>query len=147
MSTVSADTARETFARLRTHMSPGVALSAKFAGAGAVEVDAAGAMVTLSDGRRLLDFGSYAVTLLGHANPTVVAAVAVTGATGVVGSEVVASLDRHFPQADVVGVVRRRPPAGSVAVDDGSGAAARRAPRALGRHRPHGRVHPMEHDS
>lgn len=35
---------------------------------------ASGATVVLSDGRRLLDFGSYGVTLLGHRHPAVLAA-------------------------------------------------------------------------
>ncbi|SCG53956.1 aspartate aminotransferase family protein [Micromonospora halophytica] len=68
--------ARETFRRLRAHMSPAMALAGRFAGRGAVEVAAEGCVVRLSDGRRALDFGSYAVTLLGHRNPAVVAAVA-----------------------------------------------------------------------
>jgi putrescine aminotransferase len=42
---------------------------------------ASGAVVTLSDGRELLDFGSYAVTLLGHRHPTVLAALAGSLAT------------------------------------------------------------------
>jgi putrescine aminotransferase len=64
-----------TFEFLRQHVSPGFALGAKVAGAGAVEADAKGAVVRLSDGRELLDFGSYAVTLLGHRHPRVVDAV------------------------------------------------------------------------
>lgn len=67
--------ARDTFRRLRTHMSPALALSGRFAGRGAVEVAGDGCEVVLSDGRRALDFGSYAVTLLGHRHPEVVAAV------------------------------------------------------------------------
>ncbi|MBO4206719.1 aspartate aminotransferase family protein [Micromonospora echinofusca] len=70
------DLARETFRRLRSHMSPALALSGRFAGRGAVEVAGDGCEVVLSDGRRALDFGSYAVTLLGHRHPDVVAAVA-----------------------------------------------------------------------
>jgi putrescine aminotransferase len=66
----------QTFAALRRHVAPGVALGAKIMGSDAVEVEAQGATVRLSDGRELLDFGSYAVTLLGHRPPTVVAAVA-----------------------------------------------------------------------
>lgn len=66
----------ETLARIKRHFSPGAALSAKVLGNGAVEAAASGAVVTLSDGRELLDFGSYAVTLLGHRHPAVLAAVA-----------------------------------------------------------------------
>ncbi|MFD0889773.1 aminotransferase class III-fold pyridoxal phosphate-dependent enzyme, partial [Streptosporangium algeriense] len=69
------DIARVTFRRIQRHMSPGIALSGKFAGQGAVEASASGCEVLLSDGRSVLDFGSYAVTLLGHRNPAVVAAV------------------------------------------------------------------------
>jgi putrescine aminotransferase len=63
------------FDAIRRHHSPGAALSAKFFGAGAVEVAAEGAAVWLSDGRCVLDFGSYAVTLLGHRHCAVVDAV------------------------------------------------------------------------
>ncbi|HEY7147280.1 MAG TPA: aspartate aminotransferase family protein [Streptosporangiaceae bacterium] len=59
----------------RRYLSPGLALAHRFAGGGAWEVSSAGAWVTLSDGRRLLDFGSYGVCLLGHRHPAVVAAV------------------------------------------------------------------------
>ncbi|MEU1878845.1 aspartate aminotransferase family protein [Streptosporangium sp. NPDC020072] len=69
------DIARVTFRRIQRHMSPGIALSGKFAGQGAVEESASGCEVLLSDGRSVLDFGSYAVTLLGHRNPAVVDAV------------------------------------------------------------------------
>lgn len=68
-------TARDTFRRIRAHLSPALALAGKFAGRGAVEVAAEGCRVQLSDGRVALDFGSYAVTLLGHRHPDVVAAV------------------------------------------------------------------------
>jgi putrescine aminotransferase len=68
--------AKDTFRTLRARMSPAMALAGKFAGNGAVEVAAEGCEVLLSDGRRVLDFGSYAVTLLGHRHPDVVAAVA-----------------------------------------------------------------------
>jgi putrescine aminotransferase len=61
---------------IRRHFSPGLALGFKLAGQGAVEVRADGARVELSDGREVVDFGSYAVTLLGHRPPSVVAAVA-----------------------------------------------------------------------
>lgn len=43
-------------------------------GADAYEVEATGVTVRLSDGRELLDFGAYAVTLLGHLPQPVVAA-------------------------------------------------------------------------
>jgi putrescine aminotransferase len=52
-----------------------MALSAKFAGRGATEASALGCEVRLSDGRTALDFGCYAVHLLGHRNAAVVAAV------------------------------------------------------------------------
>ncbi|WP_233289382.1 aspartate aminotransferase family protein [Kitasatospora sp. MBT63] len=64
-----------TFDRLRRHLSPKLALTGGFAGRGAVEAGAEGCRVTLSDGRSVLDFGSYAVTLLGHRHPAVAAAV------------------------------------------------------------------------
>lgn len=63
------------FERLRAHQSPKLALTGRFAGRGAVECAAEGARVHLSDGRSMLDFGSYAVTLLGHRHPGVTAAV------------------------------------------------------------------------
>jgi|SRR5580658_6510 putrescine aminotransferase len=59
----------------RRYLSPGMALAHRFAGGGAWEVSSAGPWVTLSDGRRLLDFGSYGISLLGHCHPAVVAAV------------------------------------------------------------------------
>ncbi|MFD8480273.1 aspartate aminotransferase family protein [Kitasatospora sp. NPDC059673] len=68
-------TPTDVFDRLRRHFSPKLALSGGFAGRGAVEVAAEGCRVTLSDGRTALDFGSYAVTLLGHRHPAVTAAV------------------------------------------------------------------------
>ncbi|MFJ2516098.1 aspartate aminotransferase family protein [Streptomyces griseoviridis] len=67
--------APEVFDRLRRHLSPALALTGNFAGRGAVEESADGCRVTLSDGRSALDFGSYAVTLLGHRHPAVTAAV------------------------------------------------------------------------
>jgi len=48
---------------------------ARLAGRDAVEVSGDGAHVVLSDRRSVLDFGSYAVTLLGHRHPAVVDAV------------------------------------------------------------------------
>jgi putrescine aminotransferase len=59
----------------RRYLSPGMALAHRFAGQGAWEVSSAGPWVTLSDGRQLLDFGSYGISLLGHCHPAVVAAV------------------------------------------------------------------------
>jgi putrescine aminotransferase len=59
----------------RTCLAPGLALGQKLVGRGAVEHRAHGAELELSDGRGVLDFGSYAVTLLGHNHPAVVAAV------------------------------------------------------------------------
>ena len=56
------------------NFSPGIALTAKILGRGAIEATASGATVVLSDGRRLLDFGSYGVTLFGHRHPTILAA-------------------------------------------------------------------------
>ncbi|MFD9014058.1 aminotransferase class III-fold pyridoxal phosphate-dependent enzyme, partial [Streptomyces sp. NPDC059552] len=74
--TTAPPTAGEVFEQLRRHQSPKLALTGKFAGQGAVEAGALGSRVTLSDGRTALDFGSYAVALLGHRHPGVVAAVA-----------------------------------------------------------------------
>ncbi|MBT0770041.1 aspartate aminotransferase family protein [Kineosporia sp. J2-2] len=67
--------AGKVFERMRAHLPPRLALTGSFAGQGAVEASAQGSRVTLSDGRRALDFGSYAVALLGHRHPDVVAAV------------------------------------------------------------------------
>jgi putrescine aminotransferase len=69
-------TAVEVFETLHRHVAPGIVLTAKLTGQGAVEADASGAVVRLSDGRETIDFGSYGVTLLGHRHPAVVAAVA-----------------------------------------------------------------------
>lgn len=71
----SKESAKDTFRRVKRHFSPALALAGKFTGQGAVEAAAEGSRVTLSDGRSMLDFGSYAVALLGHRNPAVVAAV------------------------------------------------------------------------
>lgn len=68
--------ADDVFHDLRDHVSPPIALGARLFGRNAYEVEAEGAVVRLSDGRELLDFSSYAVTLFGHRHPTVVAAVA-----------------------------------------------------------------------
>lgn len=59
----------------RHHLVPGVAERHRIIGAGAVEATANGAEVLLSNGRKVLDFGSYAVPLFGHRPPTVVEAV------------------------------------------------------------------------
>jgi len=63
------------FEAQRRRMAPGLALAAKHLGRGEVESSADGALVRLSDGRELIDFGSYGVTLLGHRHPPVVEAV------------------------------------------------------------------------
>ena len=68
-------TARETLDALRRHSSPQLALVYGMNGADAVESVGTGARLRLSDGRSALDFGSYAVTLLGQRHPAVVAAV------------------------------------------------------------------------
>ncbi len=67
--------AKETFRRVKRHFSPALSVAGKFSGQGAVEASSDGCRVTLSDGRSVLDFGSYAVALLGHRNPAVVDAV------------------------------------------------------------------------
>ncbi|MGW3122691.1 aspartate aminotransferase family protein [Streptomyces sp. NPDC001107] len=59
----------------RHHLVPGVAERHRIIGAGAVEATANGAEVLLSNGRKVLDFGSYAVPLFGHRPPAVVEAV------------------------------------------------------------------------
>ncbi|WP_103500281.1 aspartate aminotransferase family protein [Streptomyces sp. SM14] len=69
------DRARSTFAAVRAHQSPQLALMYGMNGTNAVEAVGAGARLRLSDGRELLDFGSYAVTLLGQRHPAVVRAV------------------------------------------------------------------------
>jgi putrescine aminotransferase len=66
--------AQVTFTRVEQHVSPGAALTAKILGSGATEARASGATVVLSDGRQLLDFGSYGTTLIGHRHPVVLAA-------------------------------------------------------------------------
>jgi putrescine aminotransferase len=69
------DEQRATYEAVRRHLTPGIAAAGRLAGHGAVERSAEGCRVVLSDGRTVLDFGSYAVTLLGHRHPAVVAAV------------------------------------------------------------------------
>lgn len=68
-------TAQEAFAVAARHLPPALAFAGKLTGRGAVEAQADGARITLSDGRSVLDFGSYAVTLLGHRHPAVLDAV------------------------------------------------------------------------
>ncbi|ANW21535.1 aspartate aminotransferase family protein [Streptomyces clavuligerus] len=68
-------TARDALTALRRHFSPRLALVYGMNGSGAVEADGRGARVRLSDGRSALDFGSYAVTLLGQRHPAVLDAV------------------------------------------------------------------------
>ncbi len=65
----------DVFENLRRRTAPGAAIAAKLAGAGATEEAAEGATVVLSDNRKVLDFGAYGVTLLGHRHPAVTAAV------------------------------------------------------------------------
>jgi putrescine aminotransferase len=60
---------------VRKHQSTGRALLYTMAGSLDVEVAAEGCWVTGATGRRYLDFGSFAVFLLGHSHPHVVAAV------------------------------------------------------------------------
>jgi putrescine aminotransferase len=67
--------ARHTLAAIRRHLSAQLALVYGMNGAGAVEAGGEGVRLRLSDGRTVLDFGSYAVTLLGQRHPAVVAAV------------------------------------------------------------------------
>ncbi|MCS0635785.1 aspartate aminotransferase family protein [Streptomyces sp. LP05-1] len=67
--------ARRTLDAIRRHLSPQLALVFGMNGIGAIEESGSGARVRLSDGRSALDFGSYAVTLLGQRHPAVVAAV------------------------------------------------------------------------
>ncbi|MBO2448571.1 aspartate aminotransferase family protein [Actinomadura barringtoniae] len=60
------------FRTMRRHLPPSLAIAYQLAGDGAHEAAASGATVTLSDGRNVVDFGSYGVTLLGHRHPRVV---------------------------------------------------------------------------
>ncbi|MFC7308255.1 aspartate aminotransferase family protein [Streptomyces monticola] len=68
-------TARGTLSSIRRHFSPQLALVYGMNGSGAIEASGEGARLRLSDGRSALDFGSYAVTLLGQRHPAVLAAV------------------------------------------------------------------------
>jgi putrescine aminotransferase len=63
------------FGWLQRHTSRRIAVLTRAVGTGAVERSASGARIHLSDGRSVLDFGSYAVTLLGHRHAEVVEAV------------------------------------------------------------------------
>ncbi|MEU8685633.1 aspartate aminotransferase family protein [Streptomyces sp. NPDC048611] len=73
--TAQDESARSTLGATRRHLSPQLALVHGMNGSGAIEARGEGARVRLSDGRSALDFGSYAVTLLGQRHPAVVAAV------------------------------------------------------------------------
>lgn len=66
---------RLALARERTHLTAGLHDLHRLLGRGAAEVAGEGATVTLTNGRSVLDFGSYAVTLLGHRPAPVVDAV------------------------------------------------------------------------
>ncbi|WP_455409999.1 aspartate aminotransferase family protein [Streptomyces hiroshimensis] len=68
-------TARGALDATRRHLSPQLALVYGMNGSGAIEMSGEGARLRLSDGRSALDFGSYAVTLLGQRHPAVVDAV------------------------------------------------------------------------
>lgn len=67
--------ARAVLGQVRAHLSPALALVYGMNGAGAVESYGDGARIVLSDGRSALDFGSYAVTLLGRGHADVLHAV------------------------------------------------------------------------
>ncbi|MFE3022252.1 aspartate aminotransferase family protein [Streptomyces sp. NPDC059256] len=73
--TVGPGTARGALDAIRRHLSPQLALVYGMNGSGAIESNGRGTRLTLSDGRGALDFGSYAVTLLGQRHPAVVVAV------------------------------------------------------------------------
>ncbi|ROO90822.1 acetylornithine aminotransferase [Actinocorallia herbida] len=64
------------FRTMRRHLPPALALAYQAAGQGAHEETARGATVRLSDGREVVDFGSYGVAFLGHGEPRIVEAVA-----------------------------------------------------------------------
>ncbi|MET7293874.1 aspartate aminotransferase family protein [Streptomyces griseoloalbus] len=68
--------AEDTLRGVREHISPSLGMLYAINGMDAVEATGDGALVSLSDGRDAVDFGSYAVTLLGHRHPAVTAAVA-----------------------------------------------------------------------
>jgi putrescine aminotransferase len=87
--------AREVFDLMHRHVSPVLAFGAELFGQGALEAEAEGALVRLSDGREVIDFGSYGLTMLGHRNAAVLSAVSdqmerMTVTTRLLASEVVA---------------------------------------------------------
>ncbi|MER7751451.1 aspartate aminotransferase family protein [Kitasatospora sp. NPDC097643] len=65
----------EVFTQLKQHFSARASVTYRLMGRNAVEAAASGCRVELSDGRTPLDFGAYAVGLLGHRPPEVVEAV------------------------------------------------------------------------
>lgn len=67
--------ATEVLAASRDHLNRRVAGMQKLMGANAYAVSAQGAEVLLSNGRRVIDLGTWASSILGHCPPTVVAAV------------------------------------------------------------------------
>ncbi|MEU8778403.1 aminotransferase class III-fold pyridoxal phosphate-dependent enzyme [Streptomyces sp. NPDC048606] len=69
------EAARSALEATRRHQSPRLALVYGMNGSGAIESRGEGARLVLSDGRTVLDFGSYAVTLLGQRHPAVLDAV------------------------------------------------------------------------
>jgi putrescine aminotransferase len=73
--TVSVDGAVNVLGSASRHLVPGVAERHRVIGTGGFEVSGEGARVRLSNGRTVLDFGSYAVTLFGHRPAPVVDAV------------------------------------------------------------------------
>lgn len=85
----------------RRHQSRQLALVYGMNGGGAIEMRGEGARLLLSDGRSVLDFGSYAVTLLGQRHPAVLAAVrreldAVPVSTRVLANRTTAELARSL---------------------------------------------------
>ncbi|WP_037606578.1 aminotransferase class III-fold pyridoxal phosphate-dependent enzyme [Streptacidiphilus rugosus] len=73
--TLAVPGAAELIRAAASHLVPGITDLHRLLGAGGTEESAEGAEVRLSNGRTLLDFGSYAVTLFGHRPPEVVDAV------------------------------------------------------------------------
>ena len=67
--------AADVFAASRDHLVRTSSVMQRILGRNAYAVSGRGAEVTLSDGRQVVDFGSFAATLLGHRPPAVVAAV------------------------------------------------------------------------
>jgi len=67
--------ATEVLAASRDHLNRRVAGMQKLMGSNAYAVSAQGAEVVLSNGRRVIDLGTWASSILGHCPPTVVAAV------------------------------------------------------------------------